>query len=120
MVQEICESLKIKIIALECDKDHAHMFLNALPTLSPANIMAKIKGVTSKQVARRISAPTTLAEFVDTFLFCFDCWKCIKPNDKDVMLNNKKQGGEIMSQTITVKIKLLPTKEQASYLDGNE
>ncbi len=28
------------------------------------------------------------------------------------MLNNKKQGGEIMSQTITVKIKLLPTKEQ--------
>lgn len=26
------------------------MFLNALPTLSPANIMAKIKGVTSKKL----------------------------------------------------------------------
>lgn len=46
MVHEICESLKIKVVALECDKDHTHMFLNALPTLSPANIMAKIKGVT--------------------------------------------------------------------------
>lgn len=31
-------------------------------------------------------------------------------------LNNKKQGGEKMSQTITIKIKLLPTKEQASIL----
>lgn len=31
-------------------------------------------------------------------------------------LNNKRQGGEIMSQTITVKIKLLSTKEQAFIL----
>ena len=46
MVYEICESLKIKIVALECDKDHTHMFLNALPSLSPANIMARMKGVT--------------------------------------------------------------------------
>ena len=32
------------------------------------------------------------------------------------MSNNKKQGGETMSQTITVKVKLLPTKEQATIL----
>lgn len=32
------------------------------------------------------------------------------------MLNNKKQGGENMSQTITVKMKLLPTKEQSLTL----
>nr|WP_276563223.1 transposase [Lysinibacillus xylanilyticus] len=32
------------------------------------------------------------------------------------MLNNKKQGGEHVSQIITVNIKLLPTKEQASIL----
>lgn len=32
------------------------------------------------------------------------------------MLNNKKQGGERMSQTITVKVKLLPTKEQTLIL----
>ena len=50
MVHEICESLKIEIIVLECEKDHAHIFLNSLPTLSPANIMARIKGVTSKQL----------------------------------------------------------------------
>ncbi|QDQ00752.1 IS200/IS605 family transposase [Lysinibacillus fusiformis] len=50
LVQEICEGLEIVIIALECDKDHTHMFLNAVPSLSPADIMAKIKGVTSKKL----------------------------------------------------------------------
>ena len=50
LVSEICEELNIKIIALECDKDHTHMFLDAPPTLSPADIMAKIKGVTSKKL----------------------------------------------------------------------
>lgn len=50
LMSEICEELNIKIIALECDTDHTHMFLNAPPTLSPADIMAKIKGVTSKKL----------------------------------------------------------------------
>jgi putative transposase len=49
-MSEICEGLNIKIIALECDTDHTHMFLDAPPTLSPADIMAKIKGVTSKKL----------------------------------------------------------------------
>ena len=48
MVKFICEEMEIKIIAIECDKDHTHMFLNCLPTLSPADIMQKIKGVTSR------------------------------------------------------------------------
>ena len=41
---------KLKWFVLECDKDHAHMFLNVLPTLSPSDVMAKIKGITSKQL----------------------------------------------------------------------
>ena len=43
-----CEELEIHIIAMECDKDHTHMFLNCLPTQSPADIMQQIKGYTSK------------------------------------------------------------------------
>lgn len=50
LVQEVCEKLEIEIVAIECDKDHTHMFLNALPTLSPSDIMAKIKGLTSKKL----------------------------------------------------------------------
>ncbi len=48
MVKYICEEMDIEIIAIECDKDHAHIFLNCLPTLSPSDIMQKIKGVTSR------------------------------------------------------------------------
>jgi putative transposase len=48
MVQYICEELGIEIIAIECDKDHAHIFLNCLPTLSPSDIMQKIKSATSR------------------------------------------------------------------------
>lgn len=48
LVNSICEEMDIEIIAIECDKDHTHMFLNCLPTQSPADIMQKIKGVTSR------------------------------------------------------------------------
>lgn len=60
------------MIALECDKDHTHMFLNAPPKLSPSNIMAKIKGLTSKQLReefpylRHLQSLWTRSYFVST------------------------------------------------------
>ncbi|HHL0974650.1 TPA: IS200/IS605 family transposase [Bacillus cereus] len=50
LVQEVCNELDIVIVAMECDKDHVHLFLHTLPTRSPADTMAKIKGVTSKRL----------------------------------------------------------------------
>lgn len=49
LVEEICKELDI-IIAIECVKDHVHLFLNTLPTLSPADTMSKIKEVPSKRL----------------------------------------------------------------------
>lgn len=72
LVHEVCEELQIQIVALECDKDHTYMFLNALPSLSPANMMAKIKGVTSKKLReefphlRHLASLWTRAYFVST------------------------------------------------------
>ena len=54
-MRDICEELEITMIALECGKDYTHIFLNAPPTLSPADIMAKIKRVTSKQLREEFS-----------------------------------------------------------------
>ena len=48
LVQQICEKEDFKIVAMETDEDHCHIFLNALPTYSPADIMAKMKGGISK------------------------------------------------------------------------
>lgn len=50
LLQEICASLEIKILAVECDKDHCHLFVNALPTHSPSDIMARVKGGTSRKL----------------------------------------------------------------------
>lgn len=72
LVHEVCEELQIQIVALECDKDHTYMFLNALPSLSPADMMAKIKGVTSKKLReefphlRHLASLWTRAYFVST------------------------------------------------------
>ena len=48
VVKEICDENDIWIIAIECDRDHTHMFLNCPPKLSPSDIMNKIKGVSSR------------------------------------------------------------------------
>lgn len=72
LVHEVCEELQIQIVTLECDKDHTHMFLNALPSLSPADMMAKIKGVTSKKLReefphlRHLPSLWTRSYFVST------------------------------------------------------
>ena len=48
LVKIKCKELEIEIIAIECDKDHSHMFLNCPPALSPSGIMQQIEGYTSK------------------------------------------------------------------------
>ena len=42
-----CERLRIKILAMECHIDHAHLYLSCLPTMSPSDIMHRVKGATS-------------------------------------------------------------------------
>lgn len=72
LVHEGCEELQIVIVALECDKDHTHMFLNALPSLSPADMMAKMKGMTSQKLReefphlRHLPSLWTRSYFVST------------------------------------------------------
>ena len=50
LVKQVCKELNIEVLAMECDEDHAHLFLNCLPELSPMDIMQKIKGLTSKKL----------------------------------------------------------------------
>ena len=46
LIKEICNMLKIEIIAMECHIDHVHLFLKCWPQQSPSNIMKIIKGIT--------------------------------------------------------------------------
>lgn len=51
-MQQVCKDFDIEILAMECDQDHAHLFLNCLPTMSPQDVMHNIKGVTSRELRK--------------------------------------------------------------------
>lgn len=72
LIFQIAKEYDMQILAIECDKDHAHIFVNALPKYSPADIMKIIKGNTSinlrKEFSSLLKAPTlwTRNYFVST------------------------------------------------------
>ena len=45
-----CEANNIEILAMECHKDHVHIFVSVYPQLSIPDIMKKIKGATSHKL----------------------------------------------------------------------
>lgn len=48
LVLQLCMENNWLIIEMEVMPDHVHLFLNVLPSDSPADIMAKLKGATSR------------------------------------------------------------------------
>ncbi|AQT87010.1 transposase IS200-family protein (plasmid) [Paenibacillus larvae subsp. larvae] len=48
LLAEICHQNSWFIVGMEVMPDHVHLFLNCLPTNSPSDVMAKVKGVTSR------------------------------------------------------------------------
>lgn len=72
LVQEICREHEIEILAMECHKDHVHLFLSVLPQLSIPDIMRSIKGGTSHtlreefQELKRMPSLWTRSYFVST------------------------------------------------------
>ena len=55
LVTQICEQNNFHIIAMECDEDHCHLFVNVLPTVSPHMVMKAVKGITSKTLREEFS-----------------------------------------------------------------
>ena len=72
LVSIACKEMNVTIIAMECHIDHAHLFLNCPPSLSPADAMAKIKGCTSKtlreefDILKSMTSLWTRSYFVST------------------------------------------------------
>lgn len=52
IVTEVCKELDIEIVAMECHIDHVHLFVNALPTIAPSDIMHQIKGTSSRIIRK--------------------------------------------------------------------
>ena len=52
LVYQICGQNGVEILALECQVDHCHLFVNCPPQLSPADIMKLVKGGTANIIKR--------------------------------------------------------------------
>ncbi len=70
MLPEICQSIEVNIVALEVMPDHVHIFLNALPSISPSDIMAKAKGVTSRLLRQEFKHLQHLPSLWTRSFFC--------------------------------------------------
>ena len=50
-----CKRLGLDVLAMECHIDHVHLFLTCLPTMSPSEVMHRIKGATSFSLRKEFS-----------------------------------------------------------------
>lgn len=72
LLKEKAAELQLDILALEIMPDHVHMFVNAPPTLSPNQIMHRLKGYSSRRLRqtfpqlKRMPSMWTRSYFVST------------------------------------------------------
>jgi len=70
LLPSICQKIEVNIVALEVMPDHVHIFLNALPSISPSDIMAKVKGVTSRVLRQEFEHLRHLPSLWTRSFFC--------------------------------------------------
>ena len=56
LVTGLCDKHGYEILAMECHIDHVHLFLSAPPDKSPAEIMASLKGPSSRIMRQEFKA----------------------------------------------------------------
>ena len=89
LVEEKCKELNIKIIAIECDKDHVHIFLNCIPTQSPTDIMQYIKGYTSKILRKEFEQLAKMPSLWTRSYFVSTAWNVCSETIKKYVENQK-------------------------------
>ena len=50
LVRQVCEAFEVQIIRGVVGKDHVHILVSAPPSISPADLMRRIKGRTSMRM----------------------------------------------------------------------
>lgn len=70
LVADICNELGIEVIAMECDEDHTHLFLNCRPDIRPSDIMFRIKGFTAKKLREEFSELSKMKSLWTRSFFC--------------------------------------------------
>ena len=86
-----CKELNINIIAIECDKDHVHIFLNCLLTMSPSDIMKSLKGYTSKILRNEFNELSKMPSLWTRSFFVSTAGNVCSETIKQYVENQKKR-----------------------------
>lgn len=91
LVKQKCEELNINIIAMECDTDHVHMFLNCPTTMSPDLIMLRIKGYTSNILRNEFIELSKMPSLWTRSYFCSTAGSVSSETIKKYVESQKRQ-----------------------------
>jgi len=63
LIEEACEQIDVKVVALEVMPDHVHAFLNCSPTIAPYQVMHRVKGYTSRYLRQEFTELLKMPSF---------------------------------------------------------
>jgi putative transposase len=70
ILSRLCDENDFEIITLETMPDHVHLFLNVPPSISPSDVMAKLKGGTSRELRQEFQHLRHLTGLWTRSFFC--------------------------------------------------
>ena len=70
LIHEACQDVDISVVALEIMPDHVHAFLNCPPTLSPSQVMHKVKGYTARYLRKEFTELLKMPSMWTRSYFC--------------------------------------------------
>jgi putative transposase len=92
ILKNVCEENAFIIVAQEVMPDHVHLFLNTLPSISPSDIMAKVKGVTSRELRREFKHLQHLPSLWTRSFFCSTAGNVSSETVARYIAEQKKRG----------------------------
>ena len=92
LVEEICQENDWIILAMEVMPDHGHWFLNGLPSDSPSDIMARVKGVTSRRLRQEFKHLSHLPSLWTRSFFVSTAENVSSETIKHYVESQKKRG----------------------------
>ncbi|WP_071880198.1 IS200/IS605 family transposase [Geobacillus vulcani] len=92
LVEEIGQENDWVILAMEVMPDHGHLFLNCLPSDSPSDMMARVKGVTSRRLRQEFKHLSHLPSLWTRSFFVSTAGNVSSETIKRYVESQKKRG----------------------------
>ena len=113
LIRKKAEDLDCKVISLEVQPDHIHLFIQGSPIMTPNEIVGAIKGYTSHELRKEFKRTTYKASHVvDEKLFRLDAWAHLGQDDREI---HRRAEGDAMKSIQIQAVSDKNTGEESRY-----